>query len=300
MRAARFIVAALARALRNLVEQRRMHALALTVMALSLSVLGVFLVIAGNLAQVRAQVSGEARLSVFIAAGIDAAGQARLAETARALPGAREVELLSAEQTAARFREALGSQGAVLDGLGEEVIPAALLVTAAPETPPDEVERLAAALGRLIGVEEVVFALEELQRLSAVIRIVELAALLVGGLIALVTVIIISNTIRLTVMARREEIAILKLVGATDAYVRFPFVLEGLFGGLLAGTLAALLVGAANAALVEALRVLAVGGLDLTSLATLEPRHAIALVILGGLLGLLGGLISVGRFLRVS
>jgi len=296
----RFIGAAVVRAARNLAEQRRLHLLSLTVMALSLSVLGIFLVIAANLATARSQLGGERVLTAFIAVASDDTARERLRAEAARLPGVAGVELRSASQTAARFRATLGPQGAILDDLGEEVIPAALEVTATDELPADALDQLAGTLGALIGVEEVVYAAEELRRFTAVVRVIEAAALAIGGLIALVVIIIISNTIRLTVMARQEEIAILKLVGATDMYVRLPFVLEGLFGGLFAGTTAAALVWSANAALVESLRALSLGGFDAAMLATLAPQQVGLLILGGGGLGLLGGLVSVGRFLRVS
>ncbi len=298
MRLLRHALSVLQRALRNLIEQRRLHLLAISVMALSLSVLGTFLVIASNLAAVRGQLGGEARVTAFLAAGIDAAGQAALRDQASALPGVEGVELLAAEQAALRFREALGPHGAILDDLGDDVIPAALIVTAAEGSTAAGVEELARALTALVGVEEVAYAFEELKRLSALIRIVEIAALAIGALIALVTIIVVSNTIRLTVMTREEEIAIMKLVGATDTYVQLPFVVEGLLGGLGAGGVAVLIVAVLDTALEQALAPVAAGAFSGFALVSLTLPHALFLIGAGATLGLAGGLVSVGRFLK--
>lgn len=293
-----FVSSVLSRALSNLVSQRRLHVLALSVMALSLSVLGVFVVVTSNLATVRDRLGDERNVTAFVGVAVDQAGQQRLQQEAQALPGVAGVELLDHQTAHQRFRAALGPHGAILDDLGDDVIPAALIVTAAPGTTPEGVERLAHSLEGLVGVEEVAYALEELRRLTALIRIVELAALAIGGLIVLVTIIVISNTIRLTVISRQEEIAILKLVGATDSYVRLPFVVEGLLVGGLSGTIALAIVWTLNQVLTQALAP-AAGAFGALELATLSWTQAVLLVSMGALLGLVGGVVSVGRFLKV-
>ncbi|MBN2361929.1 MAG: hypothetical protein JXR83_20935 [Deltaproteobacteria bacterium] len=299
MRSGRFVASVLDRALRNMWEQRRLHLLALSVMALSLSVVGAFAMVASNLARVRAALGAERVITAFIGAGVDAAGQQRLRGEAAALPGVARVELLAVEEARDRFREALGPHGALLDGLSGDVIPAALVVVAQAEAAPDQMAALAKRLAALVGVEEVAYAAEELERLTTLIRAVELIALAVGALIALVTVIVVSNTIRLTVLARQEEIAIMKLVGATDSFVRLPFVVEGLLGGLAAGAIAIAIVWSLNAAVLGAIGAVAAGALDPIFAVRLSALHASLLVGGGGLLGLVGGLVSVGRFLKV-
>ncbi|MFH1807861.1 MAG: permease-like cell division protein FtsX [Pseudomonadota bacterium] len=300
MRILRYAASVLRRALRNLVEQRRLHVLAISVMALSLSVLGTFVVVASNLARVRGELGSEQHLTSFLAAGISPEQQAVLRDQVLQLAGVASVELLDPTQAAERFRQALGPHGAILDEVGDDVIPAALVVTAVDGSTVAGVEEIARRLSSLAGIEEVAYAQEEIQRLSALIRIIEIAALAIGGLIALVTIIVVSNTIRLTVMAREEEIAIMKLVGATDSYVRLPFVVEGFLGGLVAGMASVLIVSALDLALAQALAPVASGAFVQFDLANLGLRHALMLVACGAGVGLVGGLVSVGRFLRDS
>jgi cell division transport system permease protein len=112
--------------------------------------------------------------------------------------------------------------------------------------------------------------------------------LVLGAAFAIVAIIIIASTIRMTVMARAEEIAIMKLVGATDGYIRRPFLLDGLLKGLLGGALALLLTWAAN---------------ELVSRYVLRTEffdgRVVLLGLLGGaLLGTIGSVLSVGRHLR--
>jgi cell division transport system permease protein len=300
MKLLRFAASVLQRALRNLVEQRRLHILSVSVMALSLSLLGTFVVVASNLARVRGELGSEQRLTAFVAAGVDAAQQAALRDRVAALPGVERVELLDTTHAAERFKQALGPHGAILDELGDDVIPAALVVTAVAGSTAEGIEDIARRLGTVVGVEEVVYAQEEIRRLSALIRMIEIAALVIGGLIALVTLIVVGNTVRLTVIAREEEIAIMKLVGATDSYVRLPFVVEGLLAGLIAGLGSVLVVAGLGLVLSRALAPVTSGAFVSFSLTALSLRHALLLVACGAGLGFTGGLVSVGRFLRGS
>ena len=126
---------------------------------------------------------------------------------------------------------------------------------------------------------------EKLDRLRAIAGAV---GIVVGAAFALVAVIIIGTTIRMAVLQRSREIAIMRLVGATDAFIRRPFLLEGLLKGLLGGALALALCGAAWAS-IDAYLIRA---------EFFTASQALLGVAAGGLLGLLGSTVSVGRHLR--
>lgn len=294
----RLLLSVLRRATQNMIVQRRLHLLAISVMALSLSVLGAFVLIASNLAHLREQLGADAKLTAFTSAQLDVSAGQKLSEQMRRLPGVDAVVYRSAEESAALFRQSLGAHGAVLDGLGPEVIPASIELTAAPGTTADGMAQIATAVEALTGVEEVAYAYAELHRLNAMIRIVEIAALAIGALIALVTIIVVSNTVRLTVVAREEEIDIMRLVGATDAFVQWPFVLEGAVAGLIAGGISVLIVAIIALALRSALAPIAQSAFSNFQLGSLTFEHAVFLTVSGTMLGLVGGLISVGRSLR--
>jgi cell division transport system permease protein len=127
---------------------------------------------------------------------------------------------------------------------------------------------------------------EKLDRLRAIAAAV---SSVVGAAFALVAIIIIGTTIRMAVLQRSREIAIMRLVGATDAFIRRPFLLEGLLKGLLGGTLA---FGLSYAVWV------AVERSELIRVAFFTPAQALIGIAAGGLMGLLGSAVSVGRHLR--
>jgi len=238
--------------------------------------------------------SGEVQISVYLEPGADL--QAARAAAAAAAPG-RAVEAVPAEEALRRFRAALGSQGALLDGIGPGVLPPSIEVRA-PGIRLAEAQGLAARLKAIPGASQVDFGnawLEQVERVLARLRWVGLALLgaLAGG-----AAVLVANTLQLGVFARRDEIEIMKLVGATDAFVQVPFLIEGLVQGTVGGLLAAgaLLAGAAlglpRLAGALALAVPLARG-DLLPGALLG-----ALVAGGGGLGLLASALAVHRELK--
>lgn len=293
----RFIHGVFRRALRNLATQRRLHTLALSVMALALCVLGLAVIIALNLEAARSQLSVERRLTAFVSPLLERSAVAVLVQQVKALPRVQEAAVMDAAGSREFFRRLLGDREALLDGLAADVVPAVLEIQAETRVATAEMAALAKSLAELDGVEEVVFAREELERLGETLRVIELVALVVGTLIALITLIVVANTLRLTVLAREQEIAIQKLVGATDAYVRLPFVVEGLCLGLLAGVLAALLLGMVGGLFAEAdgwLPSVTTGW----EIEILTWPRVLALCAIGGGLGVVGGVVAVGRCLK--
>ena len=139
---------------------------------------------------------------------------------------------------------------------------------------------------------------EWVDRLAAAVRILRLLGLSVGLALSLASVLIVSNTIRLAVYARADEIEIMRLVGATKMHIRAPFLLEGLIqGGLGAGLALLLLYGAYRATLWQLQQ--APGpmlGMEVGSF--LDTHWIAAMLLAGAVVGAFGSLISVGRFLR--
>ena len=187
----------------------------------------------------------------------------------------------------------------LLDGLGENPIPASLQlgIHEAHQTP-EALRQLASFLSRLEGVEDVLYGQEWVDRLTAAVRMLRLLGLTVGLALGLASLLIVSNTIRLAVYARAEEIEIMRLVGATKMHIRAPFLLEGMIqGGLGAGLAISLLFGAYRATLYQLqLTPGQIFGMGVGSF--LDPRWAAAMLLAGAGVGAFGSLISVGRFLR--
>ncbi|MCU0479204.1 MAG: permease-like cell division protein FtsX [Chloroflexi bacterium] len=164
-----------------------------------------------------------------------------LAVDVAALAQVREVRYVSKDEALARFRERLRERGQVdLTGfLDRNPLPASLEVSLVDPRDYEPVVDLLAS--RTAVVEDVIEVQQLIERLTSVTNVLRTGGIVVLGLVGLVVLFIIVNTIRLAVVARREEIEIMRLVGASDAFIRWPFIFEGAFVGLL-GAGAALLV----------------------------------------------------------
>jgi cell division transport system permease protein len=238
--------------------------------------------------------AGEVRISIYLAPG--APLEPARAAAAGLAPG-RPVEAVPAAEGLRRLGESLGGEARLLDGLGPDAIPDCVEVTVSG-MPLDEARALAVALRAVPGAADVDFGtawLERLERFLGRARVAGVALLLA---LALATAVLVSNTLRLAVFARREEIEIMKLVGATDAFVGAPFLLEGLLQGLAGGVLAGGALLALHAALAGRLVDL-VGPLGALPRAAVLPWPLLLTLAGGGaLVGLLASALAILRFLR--
>jgi cell division transport system permease protein len=224
--------------------------------------------------------------------------QARaLAQQVQSQAGDADVVYVDRATALSRLRVDLGDLAGSLDGLTQNPLPPSLEVTPRTALPPAGLRLLAAQLGQMPGVQEVDYGREWLDKLEALGRASR--AFGAGALIAVLgaALLVVANTIRLAVYARRDEIEIMKLVGATDAYVRAPFLLEGLLQGVLGAGLALLAVLSMQRWLLpraQAAFAFAAG----VAAPRILPIHAAALLGLGAAVGLFGSWLAVARFLR--
>ncbi len=267
--------------------------------AVSFIIVGIFLIITGNLSALVAEWKEQFQVTVFLEDGITAEQLALLKKRIQSERAVKTMAFTSKEEALQQFKRELRGKESLLEGLGENPIPASFQLRIHENFQTvEELRQLASSLGRLEGVEDVLYGQEWVDRAAGAIRILRLLGLAVGLALGLASLLIVSNTIRLTVYARADEIDIMRLVGATRMHIRAPFLLEGVIqGGLGAGLALALLFGAYRVTLWQLqLTPGQVFGMGLGSF--LEPRMAAVFVLAGASLGAFGSLISVGRFLR--
>jgi cell division transport system permease protein len=238
--------------------------------------------------------AGEVRISAYLKPGTDLA--AARAAAARVAPG-REVQAIPAATALRQLSRELGDQAHVLDGVGPGVLPDAVDVLA-PGITLQGARALAAQLQAIPGVAEVDYGNAWLEKLETLVARARVAAVVLFAALALATAVLVGNTLRLAVFARREEIEILKLVGATDAFVSAPFLIEGLLQGLSGAVLAILALVGGHALLVARLQATIpfAGALRLSD--TLPSSLLLGLLGGGAAVGLLGSALAVVRTLR--
>jgi cell division transport system permease protein len=162
---------------------------------------------------------------------------------------------------------------------------------------PQLVPAVAASIRKLPGVESVDYGQEVVQRMLQLANVGRRVGIAVIALFVLVAGIIISNTIRLTVFARRREISIMQLVGATNMYIRLPFICEGLLDGILGAAVAIGVLAVARVSLVPKLAA-ALPWIQLNVVQVDISSIVLQLVLVGGAVGIIASWISVGRYLR--
>ena len=268
-------------------------------MAVSFVIVGIFLVITGNLGALVAEWKEQFQVTVFLEDGITGEQLALLRKRIQSERAVKGMTYTSKAEALQQFKRELQGKESLLEGLGENPIPASLqLRVHEPYQTPEALKQLTASLSRVEGVEDVMYGQEWVDRLSAVIRLLRLLGLGVGLALGLASLLIVSNTIRLAVYARAEEIEVMRLVGASRLHVRAPFLLEGMIQGTLSAGLALLLLYGAYRATLWQLQVTPgqIFGIGVGSF--LELRWAVLMVVSGAGVGAFGSLISVGRFLR--
>jgi cell division transport system permease protein len=253
-------------------------------------------VLVSNVHALSGAFSGAARMSVFLKQGAPDDAAHKLAADITRHSGVKTVTYISPDEALGEFRKHSGL-GAALDALDRNPLPGVLVVTPIA-TDGAALAPLAKAVKQHSAVASVRLDTAWLKRLAGIIDIARRAALIVGVLLACGVIIIIGNTIRLDIENRRQEIEVSKLIGATDRFIRRPFLYSGLWYGLGGGIAAFVLVSVALALLSGPVRHLA--GLYDSSFALdgLGPGGFLLLLCVGAALGWLGAWLAVWRHLR--
>ncbi len=236
-----------------------------------------------------------AQMSLFLKRDTPPARARALAQELRATPEVASVASIDREDALEEFRRNSGF-GQALDALEENPLPAVIVVYPT-RAEPAAVDALLTRFAALPEVELAQLDMQWVKRLYAIMEIGRRAVWVLGALLALSVLLIVGNTIRLTIHNRREEIEVIKLIGGTDGFIRRPFLYTGLWYGLAGGLIACLLVSIALWLLsgpVNRLSSLYESGYQL---ATLDPETILALLGLSVTLGLLGSWLAVGRHL---
>ncbi len=251
-----------------------------------------------NVQQLSTGWEGTAQMSLFLKSGVPESRINSLADKLRDWDGVAEVRYISREQALAEFRELSGFGGA-LDALDDNPLPAVLVLR--PTAEAAEPAKMELLLGRVQKLEPVDLAqldMEWVRRLSGIIELGKRGVLLLAGLLALAILLVVGNTIRLTILSRSQEIVVTKLIGATNAFIRRPFLYTGFWYGLMGAVLAWLLVATLLGLLSDPVNRLSSLYNSDFSLGGVGLETVVVLLASGISLGLLGSWLAVGRHLQ--
>ena len=284
----------------NLIQNPWLNAITLGTITLSFLILGLFLVIFLNTKGMMEEWGSRIRVTAYLESSVNREQASRLKEKIRGLEEVQEVSYRSKDEALKVLEEKMPERKELLRGLPRNPLPASLEIRVKGEYQNSEgVRSLVKKLRGTPGIEDLQYGSDWLERFSAFMALLKTLGWSLGGLLLLATICVISNTIRLNIFARREEIEVMRSVGATGLFIRAPFYLEGILQGLLGAIFAlAMLFIFFQLFLTKVYEPLKnlLGNFP----AQFLTCEQIAAVILGGvILGLLGTQVSVGRYLRV-
>jgi cell division transport system permease protein len=263
-----------------------LSALSVTTIAFSLFAFGLFGLVALNIREALDRLEDRVELRAFVAEGTPVENVAIAAADIATFPEVMSARTVTQDEALARAKRELGEFRDVFEGA---VLPASIDVRLKPGfRDPASVRSVARRVNTFAFVDDIRYGEEWIQKLYRLRTVAGIAGLMLGLAFASVSVIIIGATIRMAILSRAKEISIMRLVGATDSYIRRPFLLEGFAKGVLGGLLALLLTWVA--------RVL----IDRYIIETVffDQRLALVGLLFGAMIGLVGSAVSVGRHLR--
>ena len=280
-------------AARDLRRAGRVGLSAILLITLSLAALGCFWLLSLNLGRAVEQWRERVRVVAYLREEPRAAGVDDLLARVQALDGVQRVRFVSRAEALSFLKRSLGAQASVVDQLPRNPLPASLEVTPTPEAAtPDGTRGLVQRLSAMSEVDEVQGGAEWVESLAQWQRLFELTGLGVGAVLALAAILTVTTATTLVLHARRDEMEIMRLVGAAESVIRLPRLLQGMAQGMVAGTLALAVLEAAFALAAPRLEPLLPVTLGLQRAVFLSFPQMLGLIGGGAALGAIGGLLA--------
>lgn len=287
----------LRRALRNMRYSPVLTAASIFTVGVALALLAFFAIAVLNVQRLTATWAAELAVVVYLEQPPEGTVLTRWLNEIRAYPEVADVSYVSRQEAYQRFKRRLGSDADLLDGLGVDVLPASLEIRLKPElrqATATVVERLS----RNKAFGELHYGREWLEKFEAFLLLLRTIASALGGFLVLAALVIVANTIKLTLYARQDELEAMTMVGATAWFIKLPYLIEGALQGLFGGVMALLVSFVAfRVVLKESLgSLLLLTGID--TIHFLPLIWQLLLVVAGAAIGLLGSLLALRKFVR--
>ena len=299
--------------IKNLRRNGWMTIAAVSSVTITLVLVGVFLAVILNTTKLASDLDNNVRVSTFLKLGIhddskeivDANDQSKkvtnpdyhkIEKAIKAVPHVSKVTYSSKENELEKLTKSLGNTWNMFKGDSNPLYDVYIVEADKPVN----VTKVAANIGKLDGVERADYGGANTKRIFGLSKVIRTWGLAAAGLLLVVAIFLISNTIRMTILSRQREIQIMRLVGAKNGYIRWPFFLEGAWVGVLGAILPSLLIGFFyRIGYVGLQKSLAQQDLYLLNPSTFVPQLILLMVLVGMVIGSIGSIISMRRFLKV-
>jgi len=283
-------------ALRDLHRAGRVAVAAILLTTLSLAALGGFWLVSTNVGQAAEQWRDRVRITVFLKQEPSAAETDELVDRVQAMPGVAAVRYVSKSEALGTLKEVLGKDASVAEQLPTNPLPASLEVMLNEQgATPEGARGLITRLSELPETDEVSGGMDWVDRLARGRRLLDVIGLGIGAVLAVAAILTVTTATTLVLHLRRQELEIMRLVGAPELVVRLPLLLQGMLQGLLGAVMAIWLLIAVYALAGPYLEPLVNQTLGLERLTFLKPHTVVGLMLAGTMLGGFGGWLARGR-----
>ncbi len=284
--------------LKNIARNGWMTLASVSAVMITLLILGVFILLAMNVEHMANVIENQVEISVALDLGIEEEEISQLEKEIRTMDGVKSVVFVSKEEGLEQLKERFGKDAYLLEGLEEENPLNDIFLVQAFE--PQKTGVVADQIAKLSKVEEVDYGKGTVEKLFMVTNWVRNIGLVFILGLAFTAMFLIANTIKITIYARRREIEIMKLVGATNWFIRWPFFVEGFLLGVIGSILPIILLIVGYQALLDNLTTsLTISFLEFLPLYPLAYQISLLLMGIGAFIGVWGSMMSVRRFLKV-
>ena len=283
-------------ALRDLRRAGRVAIAAMLLITLSLAALGGFWLVSSNVGQAAERWRDRVRIIVYLKREFATAEVAGLLERVRSMPGVASARYVSKTEALGTLKQVLGKDASVAEQLPSNPLPASLEVAPNAEgATPEGARGLIARLSALPETEEVAGGIDWIERLARGQRLLQIIGLGVGAVLALAAILTVTTATTLVLHLRRQELEVMRLVGAPELVVRLPLLLQGMLQGLVGAAMAIWVLTAVYALAGPRLEPLVSQTLGLERLTFLKTETVVALMVAGTMLGAFGGWLARGR-----
>jgi cell division transport system permease protein len=288
------------RAFINIRQNLLVTLLTIGTITLAFLILSLALLIYVNLERVTESWSDRVQVTAYFTEDLSPGDLATLKTKIKALEGTSDIQYISKDEALKRFYGRLKGQESLLEGVSAEILPSSLEIHLKKDSRDStSISRYVERLKKIPMITEVQYGEEWVKRFSHFMNLIRFAGILVAGFIVLAVVFIVANTIKLTIYARKDELELMGLVGATRLFIKVPYLIEGVVQGVVGAVLAILtLLGVYLAFLNNADFFFSFSTME-AGLLFLPVTYLVALVLGGAALGFLGSLASLKRFISL-
>lgn len=280
----------------SLFRNKFMAVASVLTVTLSMFILGVFLCAVLNINHMATYLENQVEMTVYLKDGLNTEQVMAVGKKLKALPDLKEIKFTNKDQAMAEFKQRLGDQQGILDAINGNPLPSSYSTSFAT---PASLKNAVSIVTQYPEVDSVQYGQDIIEQLYKVAQVIRIGGIILIVFLAGAELFIISNTIRLTVFARRREIQIMKYVGATNGFIRWPFIFEGMIIGFIGSGLSAFILWEGyKVVLME----MAQAGLVFIPMIPFWPfigYMTVMLLAAGIIIGILGSTISLRKYMKV-